>query len=91
MNLSTQHIYACPVRTLTGHGLGNAGLPTSRFLCERAKSEARLGVRVWKFFMGEQPVDAPSREEIERLRRGVAEARLALAKAFGDDTEGETK
>lgn len=67
--------------------------PSPTFLRQRARAEARMGVgtRLVKFFMDDAPAigygeyDALIAEN-ERLRRSVAAARLALARAFGDES-----
>lgn len=65
-------------------------LPTPRFLRQRAATEARLGVRLVKFFcdepraVGYGEYDALIAEN-EKLRTSVAAARVALARAFGDE------
>lgn len=80
MNLSTQH-------------LCNAGLPTPRFLRQRAKAEARLGVgaKLVKFFCDEPRANGYGEfdallAENAKIRASVAEARKALARAFGDES-----
>lgn len=75
---------------LTTHHLEH---PSEAFVQERAATEARLGVRLWKYFMDDAPPqDAPCRAEVdallaenERLRKGVEEAKVALARAFGQE------
>lgn len=84
MNLLTQHL-SVPFET----GLE---LPSHRFVTERTRAEVRLGSKLCKFFCDEPAQAAPCRAEIDalladnlRLRAGVEEARVALAKAYGDE------
>lgn len=64
--------------------------PSPAFVAARKRSEDSLGHKLVKFFcdepraIGYGEYDALIAEN-ERLRRGVAEARMALAKAFGHE------
>lgn len=65
--------------------------PSPAYVAARKRSEDSLGRKLVKYFFDEPRAigygeyDALIAEN-ERLRRGVAAARVALAKAFGDES-----
>lgn len=65
--------------------------PSQAYAQARAATEARLGVRLVKFFFDDTPATGYGEydaliAENERLRKSVAAARVALARAFGDES-----
>lgn len=64
--------------------------PSPAFVAARQRSEQSLGRKLVKYFFDEPRATGYGEydaliQENERLRRGVEEARLALARAFGDE------